>query len=162
MILRVTGGHPLRSILLNAVAAFALLGGAGCATKPEAPPAVEAEGMANPEVALQRTVERVGRATADLYATRAGERPAVPAELRRPLTWRWSGPLDEAGRIVAAHIGYSFTAPGDGPALPVVRVAAKDAAALDVLKDIGAQVGAAATVAVDPQRRVVEVRQNGG
>lgn len=149
----------MKPALLAGTAALALL--SGCASKPAAPD-VEAEGMANPEVQLQRTLSRVAKATADLYATRAAERPAVPAELQRPLTWRWSGPLDEGGRILARQLGYAFTAPDPGPALPRVHVDAKDTPALDILKAFGAQAGDRATVAVDPQQRIVEVHRNGG
>lgn len=141
--------------------AAALLLASGCATKPAAPD-VDAEGMANPEVALQRTLSRVAKATADLYATRAGERPVVPSELQRPLTWRFSGPMDEAARVMANHLGYAFTAPDAGPALPAVRIEARDMPALDVFRTIGMQAGDRATVAVDPQRRVVEVHRHGG
>ena len=149
----------MKSALLAGAAGLLLL--SGCAGKPSAPD-VEAEGVASPEVQLQRTLSRVAKATADLYATRSGERPAVPAELQRPLTWRWSGPLAEGARVLARHLGYAFTAPDEGPALPTVRVDAKDTPALDILKAFGAQAGDCATVAVDPQRRIVEVHRNGG
>ena len=149
----------MKPALLAGTAALALL--SGCAAKPPAPD-VEAEGVADPEAQLRRTLSRVAKATADLYATRAGGRPAVPAELRRPLTWRWSGPLDEGARIVARQLAYEFTAPDPGPELPRVQVDAKDTPALDILKAFGSQAGDRATVAVDPQRRIVEVHRNGG
>lgn len=132
-----------------------------CTHKATAPD-VETEGLANPEVQLQRTLSRVAKATADLHATRAGERPAVPAELQRPLTWRWSGTLDEGGRLLAQQIGYAFTAPDPGPALPAVHVDARGMPVLDVLRAFGSQAGDRATVVVDPERRIVEVHRNGG
>lgn len=130
---------------------------AGCATKREAPQDVNAAGHANPEIALQRELRRVAATTADLYAVRVGERPVVPDELQRPLTWRFSGPVDVAALGLAQHFGFEFVAPDPGPALPAVRVNAQATPAIDIFKQIGDAAGDRAQVIVDPVRRQVQV-----
>ena len=133
---------------------------AGCGItqdKPE-PVVVEEEGVRNPEIRLQHSLSRTAKAVRDLYAIRAGERPVVPADLQAPVDWKpWSGPLDEAGRIMANFLQYEYIAPDPGPPLPTVRLHEQATPAIDVLRKMGAQAGAAATVDVDPQRRILKV-----
>ena len=91
---------------------------AGCAGITSVPPDVDATGMPSAEVALQRSVERVDTAMRDLGGRSAASRsmpaaPAViPAELRRPVTWSWSGPLDAGAKVLADRIGYHLVVTG--------------------------------------------------
>ena len=134
----------------------------GCGATKGARQTVDAAGHANPEVALQNELRRVAQTTADLYATRAGERPVVPDELQRPLTWRYSGPVDGAAMTLAQHMGYEFVAPDPGPALPAVRVNVQATPAIQIFKLVGDAAGDRAQVIVDPRRRQVQVFRHGG
>jgi len=145
-------------ITLAAAALLAVLG--GCARVGPERPDVDAEGIANPEVALTRTMERVGKAMADLRADR-GTRTVLPAELQRPITWRWTGRLDEAAKALAERVGYAYAPPGpDAPAMPVVAVNVTDTPAIEVFRTLGTQAGTAATLVVDPEARIVQVKRH--
>lgn len=147
-------------------AAAVLLVLAGCAgTSSPEPPDIEAEAMANPEVALVHSLDRVASATATLRAAAEAPRSAgavVPAELQKPIVWRWSGPLDQAAKALATKVGYAYAdgSPDTPIAMPTVSVDVSGATVLDVLRSVGAQAGDRATLVVDPDRRIVQVRRN--
>lgn len=95
---------------LNLIAGTVLIL-AGCAAQPRLPD-VETMGMANPELALQRSEARVDAAMAQLGRMGAVSRPyasgrgrgAARAATASLLTW--SGPIDQAAKALAdqAHI----------------------------------------------------------
>lgn len=145
-------------------AALALL--AGCAGAAVAPD-VDATGMPNAELALQRSVERVDAAVRNLGGMGAAgpsvpmAPPVIPAELRRPVTWSWSGPLDAGAKVLADRIGYRLVVSASPGAQPVdVAVSMQDARILDLFEALGTAAGARATVIVDPDHHQVEVRHN--
>ncbi len=140
---------------------------AGCAGTAKVAPDVDATGMPSAELALQRSVERVDAAMRDLGGRAVAGRsfsaaPAViPAELRRPVTWSWSGPLDAGAKVLADRIGYRLVVTAAPGAAPVeVAVAMQDARILDLFEALGTAAGVQATVIVDPDHHQVEVRHN--
>lgn len=155
-----------RLLSIAGCGALALL--AGCAGSAKVAPDVDATGMPSAEVSLQRSVERVDAAMRDLGGRSAASRPmpavpaVIPAELRRPVTWSWSGPLDAGAKVLADRIGYRLVVTGQAAgAAPVsVAVAMQDARILDLFEALGTAASVQATVIVDPDHRQVEVRHN--
>ena len=145
---------------LSLAGAGLLLTLAGCANHLNDRVDVDAEATANPEVALLRSFDRVDLAMVAMRATNGPAR-AAPAELHKPIVWRWSGPMDQAAKALADKIGWSYAAPGpDAPAMPVVSVDANGASILDVFRSIGTQAGSRATLLVDPDRRIIQVQRH--
>lgn len=89
----------------------------------------------------------------------------APVELRRAITVNWIGPVETITKKMADRAGYSFRAMGARPPVPiVVSVDAQNMPVIDVLRDIGLQLGAQADVRVDSGQKSVEVHYapNGG
>ena len=157
--------------LMAGCAALALL--AGCAGTATVAPDVDATGMPSAELALQRSVERVDAAMRDLggmgrsartVASMLAVEPlraSIPAELQRPVTWAWSGPLDAGVKALADHVGYRLVVTASSGTAPVnVAVNMQDVRILDLFEALGNAAGAQATVIVDPDHRQVEVRHH--
>ena len=113
---------------------------------------------------LTEAAVRAETALTDLARLRAAENPAdlpplpriVPVELLRPVTLVWTGPLDTLVAKLAAEAGYAMIAAGPRPVRPVIVVVkAEEKPLVLVLRDAGIQAGAAATVSVDADRRMV-------
>ena len=82
----------------------------------------------------------------------------VPEQLRRSISVTWVGPVEPIAEKLADRAGYSFSTLGDRPPIPViVTVEAVNKPLIDILRDIGLQVGNRADLIVDAQRQVVEV-----
>ena len=141
---------------------------AACATT-KVDPNVDAYGMPNAELALQRSMDRVGAAMSSLGGMTVGSRVAsaaaavVPAELQRPISFAWSGSLDTGVKALADRVGYKFfvTRPANAAPVPVaVAVNMTDASAMDLFRALGNAAGNQATVIVDPDNHQVVVRYN--
>lgn len=148
------------------LAAVGLL--AGCATT-KIDPNVDAYGMPNAELALQRSMEQVGAAMSSLGGmtvasqTTSFEPAIVPAELQRPLSFAWSGPLDTGVKALADKVGYKFfvTRPPNAAVVPVaVAVNRTGTSAMDLFRAMGEAAGNQATVIVDPDHHQVLVQYN--
>jgi defect-in-organelle-trafficking protein DotD len=139
-----------------------------CAGGPKIDPDVDAYGMPNAELALQRSIGRVDAAMLDLGGMSVAGRISTPpgpvvvaAELQRPLTFAWAGPIDTGVKALADRIGYRLIVTGPQNALPViVSVNMTDASALDLFKAIGNSAGTQATVIVDPEHHQVQVQHH--
>ena len=142
-------------------AAFGLLALlAGCAA-PTVAPDVDATGMPNVEVALQRSLDRVDRTMGQLgqYGSTGPLRPVAPAELQHLVSLAWNGPLDEGVKTLADRIGYRFVVTAPSRTGPVqVAVNMTNVPAIDLLQALGNAASASATVIVDPDRHQVEVQ----
>lgn len=154
-----------RSRFLSIAGGGALVLLAGCAGRAVVTPDVDATGMPSAELALQRSVERVDAAMRDLGGMNVSARfatalPApVPAELQRPVTWAWSGPLDAGVKVLADRVGYRLVVTASPEAALIdVAVSQRNARILDLFEALGTAAGTRATVIVDPDHRQVEVR----
>ena len=154
-----------RSRFLSMAGGGALVLLAGCTGRAVVAPDVDATGMPSAELALQRSVERVDAAMRDLGGMNVSARSAtalpapVPAELQRPVTWAWSGPLDAGAKALADRVGYRLVVTASPETAPVdVAVSRRDARILDLFEALGNAAGTRATVIVDPDHRQVEVR----
>ncbi len=146
----------------------------GCAeTVHPVPTDVDASGMPNAELALQRSMDRVDAAMRALggmnVATQPGEPSpvAIPAELQRPVSFAWSGPIDAAAKALADRIGYRLVVTSDGsPGKPasllpvVVSVNKTNVRIVEVFQALGDSAGPKATVIVDPDHRQVDVQHH--
>ncbi|HEY8963631.1 MAG TPA: DotD/TraH family lipoprotein [Alphaproteobacteria bacterium] len=84
--------------------------------------------------------------------------PAAPPELQKAVTFVWSGPVEPVARDLAAKSGYTFRTIGDTPAAPiVVNLNVYNEPMIEVLRDIGLQMGSRADLRLDANSRAVEI-----
>ena len=138
-----------------------------CAGTPKIDPDVDAYGMPNAELALQRSIGRVDAAMLDLGGMNVASQvftpagPIVAAELERPLTFAWAGPIDTGVKALADRIGYRLVVTEPQNAVPViVAVIMTNASAIDLFKALGVAAGSQATVIVDPDHHQVQVQHH--
>lgn len=82
----------------------------------------------------------------------------APPELRRAITINWVGPVEPITKTLADRAGYNFLTVGSAPPIPVVvSLDIQNRPIIDVLRDLGLQLGMRADIKVDANRRVVEV-----
>ena len=159
--------RPLTTVLICALVLTALSGCAGW-------PILSFGGAeAAPEPALapveRRLTEAALRAETALTAlarVRAAENPLdppavprmVPPALLRPVTLDWTGPLETLAATLAGEAGYVFNVAGRRPVRPLmVDVTVAERPLILVLRDVGILAGAKATLAVDAERRRIEL-----
>lgn len=147
--------------------ALALL--AGCAGVNTVAPNVDVMGMPNAELALQRSMERADAAMRDLGGRGVAMRVAalapapavIPAELRRPESFVWSGPIDAGAKALADRIGYRLVVFAPAQPIPVlVSVNMRDVPIIELFEALGTSAGRQATVIVDPDHRQVQVQHH--
>lgn len=82
----------------------------------------------------------------------------APIELRRAVTVNWIGPVETITKTLAERAGYNFLTIGAAPPVPVVvSVDATNLPVIDVLRDVGLQLGARGDIKVDSAQRIVEI-----
>lgn len=125
--------------------------------------------VAQPDQVSAMLAEAAGKASTALQTLASVEqartpRVAVspigdaPTELRRAVTLNWVGPVDLITQTLAAKAGYEFQSVGEKPGTPVVvTINAVNQPVIEVLRDIGLQLGKRADVRVDGDTRMVEI-----
>lgn len=84
--------------------------------------------------------------------------PNAPAELQKAVTFDWSGPAEDVARDLAARAGYTFRTVGDQPPAPIlVNLSIYNQPIIEVLRDLGLQMGTRADLKLDGNRRAVEI-----
>ncbi len=82
----------------------------------------------------------------------------APEELTRAMTITWVGPPDQLLRKLADRSSYNFIALGNRPPVPlVVNVDVQNEPVIEILRDIGLQLGVRADVRVDSERKIIEL-----
>lgn len=82
----------------------------------------------------------------------------APVELRRAVTVSWIGPVDTITKTLADRASYQFRTIGATPAIPVIiNIDVENRPVIDVLRDIGLQLGNRADIKVDSMSKVVEI-----
>lgn len=82
----------------------------------------------------------------------------VPSELRRAVTIDWLGPVEQISKTLADQSGYRFVVLGDVPPVPVVvDIDVENRPIIEVMRNIGLQLGRRADLKLDSGRRVVEI-----
>lgn len=125
--------------------------------------------VVSPDDVSVRLAEAADRASRSLEALAAVEQadnpdatvaavPNAPQELRRSMTVDWYGPVEQVAKDVADRASYEFTTFGNTPPVPmIVAIRAENRQVIDILRDIGLQLGGTAKLRVDAQRRVIEL-----
>lgn len=117
-------------------------------------------------IMLAESADRASTALETLAAVEQARTPAtsmspiddVPQELRRTITVNWVGPIEPIAKTLADRAGYSFLVLGNEPSIPVVvSVDAANSRVVDILRDIGLQLGKRGDVKVDARSRMVEI-----
>lgn len=153
-----------RFIPLTALSAVAALLLAGCQL-PERNPQV----VASPDKVSLMLAEAADKASTSLETLAAIEQkksPGVavapitgaPEELSRAITITWVGPPEQILRKLADRASYNFVTLGARPPVPlVVNVNVQNRPVIEVLRDVGLQLGVRADVKVDAERGIVEL-----
>jgi defect-in-organelle-trafficking protein DotD len=82
----------------------------------------------------------------------------APEELARAITVTWVGTPEPILRKLADRASYSFVTIGNRPPTPlVVNVDVQNKPVVEVLRDIGLQLGVRSDVKVDADRRIIEL-----
>ena len=115
---------------------------------------------------LADAADRASTALETLAAVEYSHSPCVsvspihnaPIELRRAVTVNWIGPVDVITKTLADRANYTFTVFGAQPPAPVVvSIDVENKPIVDVLRNIGLQLGSRGDVRVDGSRQVVEI-----
>lgn len=125
--------------------------------------------VASPDKVSAQLAEAADRASVALETLAAVEQArspgiavapieSAPPELRRAITVNWVGPVESISKTLADRASYSFTVIGNTPSAPVVvSLDVENKPVIDVLRNIGLQLGMRADIRVDAARRVVEI-----
>lgn len=115
---------------------------------------------------LATAADRASNALQTLAAIESSRTPATnigpvgnaPVELRRAVTVNWIGPVEPITESLAERSSYDFMTIGTPPPVPVViSLDVENRPVIDVLRDIGLQLGVRGDVKVDSEARVVEI-----
>lgn len=115
---------------------------------------------------LADAADRASRSLEKLAAVENARTPGAalaptnnaPPELSRAVTVSWVGPVEPIAKAMAERAGYNFMPVGAPPPTPVVvSLDAENKPVIDVLRDIGVQLGMRGDIKVDGQQRVVEL-----
>lgn len=115
---------------------------------------------------MAEAADKASNALETLAAVEQAKSPGVsvqpihnaPEELERAITITWVGPPDQITRRLAERAGYNFIAVGNRPPVPiVVNIDVENQPVIDVLRDLGLQLGVRADIKVDSVRKIVEL-----
>lgn len=115
---------------------------------------------------LAEAADRASNALENLAAVESAKkaRPALtpisnaPRELQRAVTISWTGPAEPITKILAERASYNFMIKGSPPPLAqVVSIDVENQPVIEVLRNIGLQLGNRADLKVDGNRKVVEI-----
>lgn len=115
---------------------------------------------------LAEAADRASKSLETLAAVEYSKAPEIaaapvgdaPPELRRAITVNWIGPVEPITKTLADRSGYNFVVVGNAPPVPiVVSLDIDNMPVIDVLRDIGLQLGMRGDVKIDGTRRSVEL-----
>jgi len=153
--------HYVLSLGVLAVLATGL---SGCAQPKRDPQLVASPDKVS--LMLAEAADKASNALETLAAVEQTKSPGVsvqpihnaPRELRRAITVNWVGPAEQIAKKLADRASYSFITIGDKPPVPlVVSIDVENKPVIEVLRDLGLQLGVRADVKVDSQRRMIEI-----
>lgn len=137
---------------------------AGCAV-----PKREAQVVSSPDkvsLMLAEAADKASNSLETLAAIEQQKSPGVavqpihnaPEELARAITITWVGPPEQIMRKLADRASYDFIALGNRPPVPlVINVDVQNQPVIEVLRDIGLQLGVRGDVKVDSERKIIEL-----
>lgn len=153
-----------RFIPVTALSALAVVLLAGCQM-----PERNAQVVASPDKVSLMLAEAADKASTSLETLAAIEQqksPGVavspitnaPDELMRAITITWVGPPEQIVRKLADRASYNFVTLGNRPPVPlVVNIDVQNKPVVEVLRDIGLQLGVRGDVKVDAERKIIEL-----
>lgn len=115
---------------------------------------------------LAEAADKASNALETLAAVEQSKSPGVsvepvhnaPTELMRAMTVTWMGPAEGLLKRAADRASYTYLAIGDEPPSPLtVNIDAENTPVIEILRDVGLQLGVRADVKVDGTRRMVEL-----
>ncbi|MBN8520451.1 MAG: DotD/TraH family lipoprotein [Alphaproteobacteria bacterium] len=115
---------------------------------------------------MAEAADKASNALETLAAVEQAKSPGVavepihnaPEELERAMTVNWVGPPDQISKMIADRAGYDFLTVGSRPPVPlVVNIDARNERVIDILRDIGLQLGVRADIKVDSVRKIIEL-----
>lgn len=146
---------------------------AGCAgfTGNQGAGAAKPQLVAEPDQSALMIADAADRATRALESLAAVEQvrtpsaaaaaaavPNAPPELQKAVTFQWSGPAEDVIRDLASRAGYTFHTVGAQPPVPIlVNLDIYNEPMIEVLRDVGLQMGTRADLKLDANRRSVEI-----
>jgi defect in organelle trafficking protein DotD len=137
---------------------------AGCTTMPPSPQIATQPDKVS--AMLAQAADKAATSLQTLAAVEQARSPGIavtpiddaPAELRRAVTVNWTGPVEPIAKMLADRSSYVFSTLGDPPPVAaVVSVNVENRPVIEVLRDIGLQLGQRADVRVDAPRKLVEI-----
>ena len=120
----------------------------------------------NVSAMLADAATRATSALETLAAVEHGRGPAIaaapigdaPVELRRAISVNWVGPAEQITQMLAERASYNFLTVGVPPSIPtIVSIDVENKPVIEVLRDIGLQLGIRADIRVDANSKVVEM-----
>lgn len=151
-----------RNILILSLGGLILV--SGCSQRIENPQVVASPDKVS--LMLAEAADRASKSLETLAAVEQAGSPGVavqpihnaPAELERAITVEWIGPAEQLTQKLADRASYQFLTYGNPPPVPLlVNINVENRPVIEVLRDIGLQLGARADVKVDAQRKMVEI-----
>ena len=146
-----------------------VIGLTGCETAGKAFSGDSPQIVASPDkvsAMLANAADRASTALETLAAVEYARSPGIavspignaPPELRRAITVNWVGPVEPITKTLADRAGYGFLTIGNAPPTDiVVSLDVQNRPVIDVLRDLGLQLGLRADVRVDAERKIVEI-----
>ena len=121
---------------------------AGCSSGQERQPQPVAQGMAHVLAALDTA------GSVRFPMVRSGS--VLPAELERPMSWHWQGPLDRAVRIMATRLNYTAIVPPANK-VPLVNIDRSNSTAAGLLDELAAASDEQARIDVDVIHHTIQI-----
>ena len=149
----------------NSILICTLLALVACSGKPR--PARQI--AVDPDPTVLRLADAADRAASamELLAAIENERTPVelaplaanaPTQLRRSMSVDWVGPAEPLIKQIADRASYEFFLSGAEPTLPiVVNISARNRPVIEILRDLGLQIGDRGTLKVDANEEVIEL-----
>ena len=150
--------------LLKTVGLFALVALAGCENPAVVPVATDPDLVS---IRIAQATEKASQALDTIAGIEQQRAPVAPVQdfssappgLSQLITVKWTGPVDQIVRTLALRGGMKFLEKGARPPVPVtVSVDAYQQPMVELLRDLGLQVGRRADLSVDASKGVIEIR----
>lgn len=149
-------------MVLSGLAAIVLL--AGCSETRRNPQVVTSPDKVS--LMLAEAADKASNSLQTLAAIEQTRSPGVgvqpitnaPPELMRAMTLTWVGPPEQVLRKLADRASYNYLTLGNRPPVPlVVNVDVQNKPVIEILRDVGLQLGVRADVKVDAERQMIEL-----
>ncbi len=156
--------HTAKAALSGALAIIFVAGLTACDAPKRNPQVVASPDKVS--LMLADAADRASNSLETLAAIEQQKSPGVavqpihgaPEELMRAMTITWVGPPDQIMRKLADRASYNFVTLGNRPPVPlVVNVDVQNQPVIEILRDIGLQLGVRGDVKVDSERRIIEL-----